>query len=305
LIDLKRQVSTATVISMSDLMLQATETLGDRYEVVQQGGDIRSENMPTGVQVLDDILDGGIPRQRLVYILGGTGMGKTSFGLQMARYCAVEARQPVLFFSIEMTGESQAVKMFSSVCEIPLNRLNSANFNCEDFGRMYSAVTNYDSVDFYIDDKSRTINDICLKSKQFAARHGDVGIILIDYLALIKTNENSGNRVQQIEGICYELNQLKKDLNTRVVVLSQIGRAVKERNDKRPQINDAKESGAVEETADLILSCYRDEYYNRDTQSRGTIELAVLKNRYGREGTATAIWQGQYSRIVNIQTEVF
>jgi replicative DNA helicase len=80
---------------------------------------------------------------------------------------------------------------------------------------------------------------------------------------------------------------------------------VKERNDKRPQINDAKESGAVEETADLILSCYRDEYYNRDNQSRGTIELAVLKNRYGREGTATAIWQGQYSRIVNIQTEVF
>jgi replicative DNA helicase len=208
---------------------------------------------------------------------------------------------PVMFFSLEMSTESQAFKVISANCDIPLGAMASANFEPDKFEAILQTQEQFAKRKLFVDDQTRQINDICLKARQFYSQHGQIGMVLIDYLTLIKTTDSTyGNRHQQIENICQELNQLKKDLNTRIVVLAQIGRAVKERGDKRPMITDAKESGAIEETADLMLGCYRDKYYNPNSPDGDIFEAIVLKNRYGKTGTAKLLWDGRYSRIKNL-----
>jgi len=302
LIDLKARTQTETFITMPHVLADAYVKLADNYEKRSLGQDTRSDNLPTGLTELDRLLDGGIPRERLVYILGASGMGKTTVGLQIAKHCSVNVGLPVLFFSLEMSSVSQAFKIIAADCEIPLGAIASGKFDGGKFDTVVSAIGNYQD-HFVIDDRTTKISDICLKARQFHRQHGQIGMILIDYLTLIKTDDKSfGNRHQQIEMICQELNQLKKDLDTRVVVLTQIGRADKERSDKRPQITDAKESGAIEGTADIAIGCYRDEYYNKQSTDRNVVELIVLKNRYGRDGTTKFLWEGRYSRLRNTGT---
>ena len=303
LINLRRSQDTATMRAMSGVIQDAYDSCSEAYVKKHDGIDSRIDNLPTGFDDLDDILDGGIPRQRLVYIHGSSGMGKTTIALQIAKYCAVDVGLPTLFFSLEMSAESQAFKLISSNCDISLGTIASVDFPDSKFGEIVNMISDYknNNYKFFVDDRTRSISEICLKARQFHSKFGSVGMILIDYLTLIKTEDKGfGNRTQQVENICLELNQLKKDLDTRIVVISQIGRAVKERNDKRPKIEDGKESGAIEETADLMIGCYRDEYYYPDTLDRGMFEAIVLKNRYGKTGTAKLLWEGKYSRLKNI-----
>jgi replicative DNA helicase len=301
LIELRKNTGRNTAKNMGKAIAEAYSVLDETYIKRVSGDKPEIDNLPTGLTDLDALLDGGIPKQRLVYILGSSGMGKTTLGLQIAKYCAVDMNLPVMFFSLEMSTESQAFKVISANCDIPLGAMASANFEPDKFEAILHTQEQFAKRKLFVDDQTRQINDICLKARQFYSQHGQIGMVLIDYLTLIKTTDSTyGNRHQQIENICQELNQLKKDLNTRIVVLAQIGRAVKERADKRPLITDAKESGAIEETADLMLGCYRDEYYNPNSQDRGIFEVIVLKNRYGKLGTVKALWDGKYSRIKNL-----
>ena len=208
-------------------------------------------------------------------------------------------RNPALFFSLEMSDSAQAQKLFSKHAQISTSDLQNGNIPSEKWGALMEAQQGYENLPFKVNDRARNIEDIISISRQFYAEHGSIGMIGVDYLTLVRTNQKMMTR-ERVDYVLEELNQLKKELNTRVVVLCQIGRDTKQSGDKRPTIYSAKESGGVEEASDLMLGCYRDEYYNPETRDRGIFELIALKNRYGKTGTIKLLWDGANSSISNL-----
>lgn len=266
----------------------------------RESGNIHESILPTGFRDLDWMLNGGIPRQRLVTVLGSTGMGKTTVLLELLTYTSYVMHQPSLFFSLEMSSSSQAQKLFSKHAQISTGALQSGNIPSEKWGALMDAQHGYHNLPIKVNDRARSIEDIISISRQFYAEHGSIGMIGIDYLTLVRTAQKMMTR-DRVDYILEELNQLKKELDTRIVVLCQIGRDTKQSGDKRPTIYSAKESGGIEEASDLMLGCYRDEYYNPQTVDRGILEMIVLKNRYGRSGTVKLIWDGENSTVSNLR----
>ena len=266
----------------------------------RESGNIHESILPTGFKDLDWLLGGGIPKQRLITILGSTGMGKTTLLLELLIYTSYVMRNPALFFSLEMSDSAQAQKLFSKHAQISTSNLQNGNIPSEKWGALMEAQQNYANLPFKVNDRARNIEDIISISRQFYAEHGSIGMIGVDYLTLVRTNQKMLTR-ERVDYVLEELNQLKKELNTRVVVLCQIGRDTKQAGDKRPTIYSAKESGGVEEASDLMLGCYRDEYYNPDTRDTGIFELIALKNRYGRTGIVKLLWDGENSSISNLR----
>ena len=266
----------------------------------RESGNIHESILPTGFRDLDWMLNGGIPRQRLVTVLGSTGMGKTTVLLELLTYTSYVMQQPSLFFSLEMSSSSQAQKLFSKHAQISTGELQSGNIPAEKWGALMEAQQGYHNLPIKVNDRARNIEDIISISRQFYAEHGSIGMIGIDYLTLVRTTQKMMTR-ERVDYILEELNQLKKELDTRIVVLCQIGRDTKQSGDKRPTIYSAKESGGVEEASDLMLGCYRDEYHNPQTTETGIIELIALKNRYGRTGTVKLLWDGANSTVANLR----
>lgn len=259
--------------------------------------------LPTGFNELDNLFGGGIPRERLICVLGATGMAKTTLGLEVLRTASLIHRQPSLFFSLEMGKNAQAQKLFSKEAKISTQYLQAGNISQQKWSLMTQALEDYRDIPMGISDRARTIEEIISTSRAFHAKHGSVAMILIDYLTLIKVSSRGFDPRMTPTLALRELNQLKKDLQTRIVVLCQIGRSVKDRQNKRPQIEDAKETGEVEECSDLLLGCYRDEYYNPDTVDRGILELSVLKSRYSHNNGGKPfrlIFDGANSSIYNM-----
>jgi replicative DNA helicase len=266
----------------------------------RETGNIHESILPTGFKDLDYLLSGGLPRQRLVTILGSTGMGKTTVLLELLTYTSYVMRQPSLFFSLEMSSSAQAQKLFSKHAQISTGSLQNGRIKPEEWGVLMEAQENYSGLPMKVNDRARKIEDIVSIARQFYAEHGSIGMIGIDYLTLVRTNQNMLTR-ERVDYVLEELNQLKKELDTRIVVLCQIGRDTKQSGDKRPTIYSAKESGGIEEASDLMIGCYRDEYYNKDTVDTGILELITLKNRYGRTGTVKLIWDGANSTVSNLR----
>lgn len=267
----------------------------------RETGNIHESILPTGFRDLDWMLNGGLSKQRLISILGSTGMGKTTVLLELLSYTSYVMRQPSLFFSLEMSASSQAQKLFSKHAQISTGHLQSGYIAPEKWEALMQAQNNYEGLPMKVNDRARTIEDIVSISRQFYAEHGQIGMIGIDYLTLVRTSQKMLTR-ERVDYVLEELNQLKKELDTRIVVLCQIGRDTKNSSDKRPTIYSAKESGGIEEASDLIIGCYRAEYYDKDTVDTGTIELITLKNRYGKTGTIKLLWDGANSTISNIRS---
>lgn len=286
--------------SMFDIMGEEFLNLTKIAEA-RESGDIHSSILPTGFRDLDHQLSDGLPRQRLISVLGSTAMGKTTVLLELLNYTSLVMRQPSLFFSLEMSSSAQAQKLFSKHAQISTGALQSGKIPPEKWGLLMEAQQNYEGLPIKVNDRVRTIEDIVSVSRRFYAEHGEIGMIGIDYLTLVRTADKQMPKRDRVDYVLEELNQLKKELDTRIVVLCQIGRDVKQSGDKRPTIYSAKESGGIEEASDLILGCYRDEYYNPDTRDRGILELIVLKNRYGRTGTIKLLWDGENSTIANLR----
>ena len=267
----------------------------------RETGNIHESILPTGFRDLDWLLDGGFPKQRLITMLGSTGMGKTTVLLELLNYTSFVMRQPSLFFSLEMSSSSQAQKLFSKHAQISTGELQTGRIPENKWGALLEAQQNYEGLPIKVNDRARTIEEIISISRQFYAEYGSIGMIGIDYLTLVRTSQKMLTR-ERVDYVLEELNQLKKELDTRIVVLCQIGRDTKNSGDKRPTIYSAKESGGIEEASDLMIGCYRDEYYNPDTVDKGLIELIVLKNRYGRTGTIKLLWDGANSTVSNLRT---
>ena len=255
--------------------------------------------IPTGFLDIDN-LTSGLQQGDLIIIAGRPSMGKTSFALNIAEYVAIEKKLPVAIFSMEMPGEQLAMRMLSSMGGINSNKIRTGRLNDEDWPRLTTAVGQLDKAPVFVDD-SAGLNtlDVQSRARKLKRENQQLGLIIIDYLQLMNSPDSNENRATEISGITRALKILAKDLNVPVVALSQLNRSLEQRPNKRPVMSDLRESGAIEQDADVIFFIYRDEVYNEDSSEKGVAELIIGKQRNGPVGTTKLTFRGEFTRFDN------
>ncbi len=252
-----------------------------------------------------DEMTSGLQSGDLVIIAGRPSMGKTSFAMNIAQYVAVKQRAAVAVFSLEMPGEQIAMRMLSSLGRIDQHRLRTGKLSEEDWPRLSSAVSMLSDVPLFVDD-SAGLNPTELRARaRRLKREHNLQLIVIDYLQLMQTSGSSENRATEISEISRSLKGLAKELGVPVVALSQLNRSLEQRPNKRPVMSDLRESGAIEQDADLITFIYRDEVYNEDSADKGTAEIIIGKQRNGPIGTVRLTFLGQYTSFENFIPEIY
>jgi len=258
--------------------------------------------VPTGFVDLDRITSGLQPGD-LVIVAGRPSMGKTSLALNMGEHVALDQGMPVAVFSMEMGASQLALRMLSSVGRINQQRLRTGRLQDDDWPRLTEAIKKMHSAPLFIDEGAAlTVIDLRARARRLARTCGKLGLIVIDYLQLMSASGggNDENRATQISEISRGLKALAKELEVPVVALSQLNRTVESRTDKRPVMSDLRESGAIEQDADVILFIYRDEVYNPDTTEKGVAEIIVGKQRNGPTGRINLRFGGEFTRFDNL-----
>ncbi|WP_298140063.1 replicative DNA helicase [Acidiferrobacter sp.] len=252
----------------------------------------------TGFADLDNMTSGLQPGD-LVIVAGRPSMGKTAFALNIAENAAVGLKLPVAIFSLEMPGEQLAMRLMSSLGRINAHRLRTGKLEDEDWPRLTSAVGMLAEASVYIDDTpALTPLELRARSRRLMREQG-LGLIVVDYLQLMQASENTENRATEISGITRALKALAKELNVPLIALSQLNRSLEQRPNKRPVMSDLRESGAIEQDADVIFFIYRDEVYNEDSEDKGIAEIIIGKQRNGPIGKTRLTYLGEYTRFEN------
>ncbi|MFZ2315558.1 MAG: replicative DNA helicase [Gammaproteobacteria bacterium] len=255
--------------------------------------------IPTGYHDFDDMTS-GLQSSDLVIIAGRPSMGKTTFAMNIAEHVAIKSRAPVLIFSMEMPGEAIVMRMLSSLCRIDQLRIRTGKLADEDWPRISSTVSMLTDAPLYIDDTpALSPAEMRARSRRLAKEHGQLGLIVVDYLQLMQVPGNNENRTAEISEISRSLKSLAKELKVPVIALSQLNRGLEQRPDKRPVMSDLRESGAIEQDADLIVFIYRDEVYNDASPDKGTAEIIIAKQRNGPIGKLRLTFMGQYTCFEN------
>ncbi|MDD9858293.1 MAG: replicative DNA helicase [Gammaproteobacteria bacterium] len=288
--------------SLQDLLARSVERIDQLAESKES-----ITGVPTGFSDLDDMTSGLQPGD-LVIVAGRPSTGKTAFALNIAEYAAVEKKLPVAVFSMEMPGEQLSMRLLSSMGRIDSNRIRTGRLDDSDWPRLSSALKILGDARVFVDD-SVGLNPLELRSrarKLYREKNG-IGLIIVDYLQLMDSasTEQNENRATQISGITRSLKMLAKELNVPVIALSQLNRSVEQRPDKRPVMSDLRESGAIEQDADVIFFIYRDELYNEDSEHKGTAQVIIGKQRNGPVGTVTLTFLGEYTRFADHAPEHF
>ncbi|MDR3476947.1 MAG: replicative DNA helicase [Gammaproteobacteria bacterium] len=253
----------------------------------------------TGYNELDEMTS-GLQQSDLVIIAGRPSMGKTTFAMNIAEHVAIKSTAPVLIFSMEMPGEALVMRLLSSLCRIDQQSIRTGKIQDSDWPRIASTVSMLSSAPLYIDDTpALSPVELRARSRRLAKEHGQIGLIVIDYLQLMQVQGFSENRTAEISEISRSLKSLAKELKVPVIALSQLNRGLEQRADKRPVMSDLRESGAIEQDADLIIFIYRDEVYNEGTPDKGTAEIIIAKQRNGPIGKTRLTFLGQYTRFEN------
>jgi replicative DNA helicase len=261
--------------------------------------------LPTGWNDFDE-LTSGLQNGDLVIVAGRPSMGKTSFALNIAEYAAIKRQLPVAIFSMEMPGEQLAMRLLSSMGRINQQRLRTGKLEDEDWPRLTSAVSMFAEVPLFIDDGAAlSPTEVRARARRLMREHGELGLIVVDYLQLMQVAGTSENRATEISEISRSLKALAKELRVPVVALSQLNRSLEQRPNKRPVMSDLRESGAIEQDADLIVFIYRDEVYNEESADKGIAEIIVAKQRNGPIGTVRLTFLGQYTRFENFIPEIY
>ncbi|MCX7115820.1 MAG: replicative DNA helicase [Gammaproteobacteria bacterium] len=257
--------------------------------------------LPTGLKDLDDMTCGLQPSD-LVIIAGRPSMGKTTLAMNIAEHAAIDSNKPVLVFSMEMPSDSLAMRMMSSLGRIDQHRLRTGRLTDEDWPRVTSAVHMLSEAPLFVDDTpALSPGEIRARTRRVAKEHGAIGLIVIDYLQLMKApGFKADNRTGEISEISRSLKALAKELGTPVIALSQLNRSLEQRADKRPIMSDLRESGAIEQDADLICFIYRDEVYNEDSPDKGVAEIIIAKQRNGPIGKVRVAFLGKYTRFEDL-----
>jgi replicative DNA helicase len=255
--------------------------------------------IPTGYTDLDEMTSGLQPSD-LVIVAGRPSMGKTTLAMNIAEHVAIKSQEPVLIFSMEMPGEAIVMRLLSSLCRIDQLRIRTGKLSDEDWPRISSTVSMLSEAKLFIDDSpALSPAEMRARARRVAKEHGQIGLIVVDYLQLMQVPGNNENRTAEISEISRSLKGLAKELKVPVIALSQLNRGLEQRADKRPVMSDLRESGAIEQDADLILFIYRDEVYNDNSPDKGTAEIIIAKQRNGPIGKLRLTFMGQYTCFEN------
>ena len=274
--------------------------VGEVYTTLQQLTSPEKDlykGYPTGYADLDKVLT-GLNRSDLIIVGARPAMGKTSFALNIATNVARRSDKEVAVFSLEMSKEELASRMLSTESLVDSQKLRNGMLTSEDWVRLASGAGVLSGLQMYIDDTaSITVQQIKAKLRRLK----NLGLVVIDYLQLMSSTLRTDNRVTIVTEITRQLKIMAKELDVPVVVLSQLSRGPEGRNDKRPMMSDLRESGSIEQDADIVMFLYRDAYYNKESQTPNVSECIVAKNRHGGIGTIKLIWDGQFTRFSNAE----
>jgi replicative DNA helicase len=247
----------------------------------------------------------GLQPGDLIIIAGRPSMGKTSFAMNIAEYAAVKHRSVVAIFSLEMPGEQIAMRMLASLGRIDQQRLRTGKLLDEDWPRLSSAMAMLSDTALYVDDGAAlTPTEVRARARRLKRERG-LDLIIVDYLQLMRVTHTGENRATEISEISRGLKALAKELGVPIVALSQLNRSLEQRPNKRPVMSDLRESGAIEQDADLIAFIYRDEVYNEDSPDKGTAEIIIAKQRNGPIGMTRLTFLGQYTKFENYTPEIY
>jgi len=255
--------------------------------------------VPTGFTDMDNMTSGLQPGD-LIVVAGRPSMGKTAFSLNIGEHVAIEQGLPVAVFSMEMGANQLALRLLSSVGKLDQQRLRTGRLQNEDWPKLTSAIQRMQDAQLFIDE-TPALNSLELRARarRLARQCGKLGLIVIDYIQLMAANSVGENRATEISEISRGLKALAKELHCPVIALSQLNRSLEQRPNKRPIMSDLRESGAIEQDADVILFIYRDEVYNPDTQDKGTAEIIIGKQRNGPIGTVRMTFLKEQTKFTN------
>jgi len=272
------------------------ETL-DRIEFLHSNkGEITG--IPSGFTDLDKMTS-GFQRSDLIILAARPSVGKTAFALNVAQNVAARAKQTVAIFSLEMAASQLVQRMISAEGNIDAHKLRTGQMDENDWKKLTMAMTTLSEAPIYIDDTPGiTVYDIRAKARRLKAEEG-LGLILIDYLQLIHGRGKSDNRQQEISEISRHLKGIARELEVPVIALSQLSRAVEQRQDKRPMLSDIRESGSIEQDADIVAFLYREDYYDRETEKKDIIEIIIGKQRNGPVGKVELVFVKNYNKFLN------
>ena len=271
----------------------------DNIEQLQpRDGDVTG--IPTGFRDLDK-MTAGFQRNDLIIVAARPSVGKTAFALNVAQSVAVKARENVAIFSLEMGADQLVMRMLCAEGNIDAQRLRTGALETEDWSKLTMAMGSLSNSGIYIDDTPGVrITDIRAKCRRLAKEQG-LGMILIDYLQLILGSGKPGeNRQQEVSEISRSLKGLARELKVPVIALSQLSRGVEQRQDKRPMMSDLRESGSIEQDADIVAFLYRDDYYDKESESKDIIEIIIAKQRNGPTGTVSLAFRKEYNKFLNL-----
>jgi replicative DNA helicase len=261
--------------------------------------------LPTGYTDFDEMTSGLQPSD-LIIVAGRPSMGKTTFAVNIAESAAIKIKQPVAIFSMEMPAEQLAMRMMASLGRIDSHRMRTGKLLDDDWPRITSAVSILSEAKLFIDDTAAlTPTELRARCRRLVREHGDLGLVVIDYLQLMQGSTKSDNRTNEISEISRSLKALAKEMKVPVMCLSQLNRSLEQRPNKRPIMSDLRESGAIEQDADVIVFIYRDEVYNEDSAEKGVAEIIIGKQRNGPIGTVRLTFLGQFTRFENYTAPAF
>ena len=287
--DRPQQALTAT----ADILIETFADIEQRAEGIVLPG------IPCGFYDLDAMTQ-GFQRSDLIIAAGRPSMGKTAFVLNIARNIAAIQKLPIAIFSLEMSKQQLVYRLLSSEVSLETSRLRTGRIAPNEWELLGQAINNLSEMPIFIDDTPNiSVAEMRSKARRLQAEQGGVlGLILIDYLQLMEGS--SDNRVQELSKITRSLKGLARELNAPIISLSQLSRGVESRTNKRPMMSDLRESGSIEQDADLIMMLYREEYYDPDTPDRGLAEIIITKHRNGPTGTVKLLFEPQFTRFRNL-----
>ncbi len=286
----------------ADTLAPIADLLGpnlDRLEELYERGDAIT-GTPTGYLDLDSMLSGLQPNA-LIVVGARPAMGKTSFALGMAAHAALEAQRPVLLFSLEMSHLELTQRMLCSEARVDAKAVRDGQLSESDWSKIGQGVGRLAEAPVWIDDNpNTTVMEIRAKARRLKSKVGDLGMVVVDYLQLMTGRTSAENRQVEVAEISRGLKILAREIEAPVVALSQLSRGLEARQDKRPMLADLRESGSIEQDADVVMFIYRDEVYNAESPDVGTAEIIISKHRSGPTGTVRLAFLPHYTRFVNM-----
>jgi replicative DNA helicase len=293
--DLSQARVTSEFSHIEELLKDSFERITALYEA---GADVTGT--PSGFRDLDRLTSGFQPGN-LIIVAARPSMGKSGLGLCMAANLAVRAEVPVALFTLEMSKAEVTQRLMCSEAKVESQRLRTGKLGADDWPRLTAACDRLAKAPVYVDDQgSITMMEIRSKARRLKTREPSLGLIIVDYLQLMTSGSSVENRVQEVSQISRSLKVLARDLDVPILAMSQLSRAVEQRHDKRPILSDLRESGSIEQDADLVMFIYRDEYYNEESDQQGIAEVHLAKHRNGPTDTVKLSFLKRYAKFADL-----